>query len=265
MKKITALFTALALIVGLCACSAKVEEPTWQEQYDIGIRYLSEGNYQEAIIAFEAAITIEPGNLDSYMCAAEAYLSSGDEAAAANVLVRGYIATGDEDPLWKLISEVNSPDILGDGYWSYWIEGVPAVCYECGEDPDSQALRDKYHDGSGSYAVGASGCLTLFEEPLPIEICGEHLTIEQANSNFLSDTLESEASDQDENGRQVILSGYISFNKELYRMSQIFGGEVVEESDGKYVLIWSDEKYKNIDHTPGGLWSLIIEDIESLP
>ena len=53
MKKITALLTAAALILGLCACTATA---AWQEQYDLGVRYLSEGNYREDIIAFNAAI-----------------------------------------------------------------------------------------------------------------------------------------------------------------------------------------------------------------
>lgn len=43
MKKITVLFTVLALILGLCACSVKSGATTWQEQYDLGLRYLSEG------------------------------------------------------------------------------------------------------------------------------------------------------------------------------------------------------------------------------
>lgn len=83
MKRITILFTALALILGLCACSAKVEELTWQEQYDLGIRYLSEGNYQEAIIAFTAAIEIDPKQ-------APAYVGRGDaHVGIAQVIMEG--------------------------------------------------------------------------------------------------------------------------------------------------------------------------------
>ena len=54
-KKFLVLILTLAL---LTACGKKA--PTWQEQYDLGIRYLSEGNYQEAILAFTAAISIDP-------------------------------------------------------------------------------------------------------------------------------------------------------------------------------------------------------------
>ena len=53
LKRIISLFLALTLV--LCACGKKTENTTtWQEQYDLGVRYLSEGNYEQAILAFEA-------------------------------------------------------------------------------------------------------------------------------------------------------------------------------------------------------------------
>lgn len=63
MKKIIHLILSLILIAGLCACGAK----TWQKQYDLGMRYLTEGSYEEAILAFTAAIEIDPKNADAYI------------------------------------------------------------------------------------------------------------------------------------------------------------------------------------------------------
>lgn len=52
---------ALALIVSLLTgCGSGTGGSTWQDQYDLGMLYLSEGNYEEAIIAFTAAIEIDP-------------------------------------------------------------------------------------------------------------------------------------------------------------------------------------------------------------
>lgn len=73
MKRITALFTVLALLMGLCACTKKAAEPTWQERYDLGVRYLSEGNYQEAIIAFTAAIEIDEMKVLAYLGRGDSY------------------------------------------------------------------------------------------------------------------------------------------------------------------------------------------------
>ena len=38
----------IGMVLSLAACGQSTQE-TWQEQYDLGVRYLSEGNYEEAI------------------------------------------------------------------------------------------------------------------------------------------------------------------------------------------------------------------------
>ena len=55
--------------------------PGWQAKYDLGVRYLSEGNYEEAIIAFTAAIEIEPKQAELYLYRARAYNAIGDSNA----------------------------------------------------------------------------------------------------------------------------------------------------------------------------------------
>lgn len=69
----------LALLGLLSACSAHsvdAEEqsaPTWQSRYDLGVRYLSDGRYEEAILAFTAAIEIDPKNAQAYEQRGDAY------------------------------------------------------------------------------------------------------------------------------------------------------------------------------------------------
>lgn len=87
MKKFIVLFTAAALLFGLCACTAAQpddqgemasQELTWQDYYDLGLRYLSEGNYEEAVIAFTAAIEIDPKQAPAYVGRGDAYVLSGE-------------------------------------------------------------------------------------------------------------------------------------------------------------------------------------------
>ena len=78
MKRICGLLLTLALVLGLCACGQKA--PTWEEQYDLGVKYLSEGNYQEAIIAFTAAIEIDPKRAEAYVGRGDAYIGNGETA-----------------------------------------------------------------------------------------------------------------------------------------------------------------------------------------
>lgn len=70
---------AIGVVFSLGACSPKA--PTWQEQYDLGVRYLSEGNYEEAIIAFTAAIEIDPKRAEAYVGCGDTYVASGDTEA----------------------------------------------------------------------------------------------------------------------------------------------------------------------------------------
>ena len=76
MKKLFAAAACALFALSLTACGQSA--PTWQEQYDLGVRYLSEGNYEEAIIAFTAAIEIDPNRAEAYVGRGDAYIGSGE-------------------------------------------------------------------------------------------------------------------------------------------------------------------------------------------
>ena len=75
MRKVISAMLAALLLLSLAACGAK--DP-WQEQYDLGMRYLNEGNYQEAVIAFEAAIEIDPNRVEAYSGLSNTYMAMGE-------------------------------------------------------------------------------------------------------------------------------------------------------------------------------------------
>ena len=81
--------TCLPLILVLtllCACGQAAETTTWQEQYDLGVKYLDEGKYEEAILAFTAAIELDPKRPEAFIGRGDAYVLSGeteDNLAAA--------------------------------------------------------------------------------------------------------------------------------------------------------------------------------------
>ena len=87
----------LAALMFLTACGglAAGTRPAWQEQYDLGMRYLGESNYEEAILAFTAAIEIDPNHADTYVYLVQAHLSAGNIEAAEAARIQGYEATGD--------------------------------------------------------------------------------------------------------------------------------------------------------------------------
>ena len=75
MKRLTSLILVLVLLISGCGQSLAAQ---WQEQYDLGMRYLSEGNYQEAILAFTAAIEIDSNRAEAYVGRGDAYVASGE-------------------------------------------------------------------------------------------------------------------------------------------------------------------------------------------
>lgn len=82
MKQAILVIIGFALLLGLCACATVENSPTWQEQYDLGVRYLSEGNYEEAIIAFTAAIEIDHKRAEAYIGCGDAYVGKEDYTEA---------------------------------------------------------------------------------------------------------------------------------------------------------------------------------------
>ena len=74
MKRTMGLLLVLILSLTLCACGKK-SGTGWQEQYDLGVRYLSEGNYEEAVISFTAAIEIDAKNDLAYIGRGDAYIA----------------------------------------------------------------------------------------------------------------------------------------------------------------------------------------------
>lgn len=102
MKRFFCILLAALLLLSLAACQKAPEAadpadeaPGWQAKYDLGVRYLSEGNYEEAILAFTAAIEIDPKRPEAYKQLAEVYYALGEDEKAENILRQGYEETGD--------------------------------------------------------------------------------------------------------------------------------------------------------------------------
>lgn len=123
MKRIKVLLFSLILMFSIVACG-KAAADGWQEQYDLGMRYLTEGNYEEAILAFTMAIEIDPKMPEAYLGAAEAYVALDDMDAAIKILEMGVNNT-ESDELKKFLNElkenISSEEVKSvlDPYYTY--------------------------------------------------------------------------------------------------------------------------------------------------
>lgn len=89
MKRIIVIIFATLMLLSLVACG-KSAAPTWQEQYDLGVRYLSEENYEEAIIAFTAAIEIDPKRAEAYIGRGDTYIALANTSGNLSSAIEDY-------------------------------------------------------------------------------------------------------------------------------------------------------------------------------
>jgi len=81
-----------------------------EKQLDLGAKYLTELEYESAIVAFEAALEIEPKSVTAYRGLAEAYVAMADYEAAIEVLHRGILET-EEASLQNILEEITEKQL----------------------------------------------------------------------------------------------------------------------------------------------------------
>ena len=74
----------MVLCIAAVGCSPN-NSKLFDEQYDLGIRFFSEANYEEAIIVLEKAIQIDPTQAKSYIGLAETYMARLDENTVEDI------------------------------------------------------------------------------------------------------------------------------------------------------------------------------------
>ena len=99
--KISCIMLLVSVLVLLAGCQKKM---TMQDYLDLGEKYLTEANYEEAIVAFTKAIEIDPKQAAAYEKRAEVYtarIQAGgvDDASQWTDEIRGFYASGEADYL----------------------------------------------------------------------------------------------------------------------------------------------------------------------
>lgn len=113
MRRLSCVLISLVLLLSLSSCGQDGNVTAWREQYELGARYLSEGNYEEAVIAFAAAIRIDPKQPEAYTSLAEAYIGAGDYDKAAETVAQGQQACGDTGEFDRLLEEIAAKQEAG--------------------------------------------------------------------------------------------------------------------------------------------------------
>jgi len=106
MKKFLSIMLAFVLALSLAACGGSAAAESWQEQYDLGVKYLSELNYEEAVVAFTKAIEIDPKQAEAYVELARVYVQQENKDEAKKVLYKASSTIGENEKLDNAYSEL---------------------------------------------------------------------------------------------------------------------------------------------------------------
>ena len=115
MKKILSIILSIILTFSFTSCTKA--EAAWQEQYDLGLRYLSELEYESAIQAFNEAIKIDPKQVPAYIGLAQIYSATGDKDKAREVVEDAKENVDETEELIKIAYEIGI--ILPNPYIEY--------------------------------------------------------------------------------------------------------------------------------------------------
>lgn len=113
-----ALFAVLA--AGIIAAGGSAGK--LQEQLDLGAKYLDDMDYDRALVAFNAALSIEPQSVDAYLGIVEVYIRTNEFEDALAYAKEGYDVTGDER-LKEKIDMIESGDIFASNGWEMKMSG----------------------------------------------------------------------------------------------------------------------------------------------
>lgn len=131
-RSLSIAISILLSVLVLSACGQSTQEQ-WQEQYDLGIRYLSEGNYEEAIIAFTAAIEIDPNRAEAYVSLADVCIKQQEFDKALALLQDAWMETENNEILsrvdfrdWALESPISAEELTIGGI-SFYLTDIYAA------------------------------------------------------------------------------------------------------------------------------------------
>ncbi len=99
LRKKWVIFLTVFILSLLVACSQQTIAEQIEEKLNLGNKYLSENNYEEAVLAFEEAIEIDPMTTEAYIGLSQAYVFLGKYEEAEAALLKGIEVVDDPNAL----------------------------------------------------------------------------------------------------------------------------------------------------------------------
>ena len=100
MKRIRKLVLIVLLMTACLAGCGKSVEKQITEQLELGEKYLTESNYEQAIVAFNKVIELDPKQADAYIGLTQVYVETADFEKAVQILENGKAYLEDSYDEW---------------------------------------------------------------------------------------------------------------------------------------------------------------------
>ena len=255
-RKLWNLFLAVVLLLGLAACGKSPEEK-WQEQYELGMKYVSEGNYEEAVLAFTAAIEIDPKSADAYLALADVYEAQGDAESLQAILEQGLEVTEDArfqerlDALAEAAlaeeeeAEAQTVTVGGRRYTEITVQGEIVKTLDVYKDKYDEYLELYHIEGGHGFSWSVYGI--RFSEPVSITLNGEEITVTEVNCNGFYGSREEMDEKGDISAGVYVFHGLIGENN--------FPNEISDE-------IAYNEEFDEYCFQPWGDYVFLIDTLE---
>lgn len=101
-------YTILLAILASVTLIACQQTDAVQEKMNLATQYMSEGNYEQAIVMYREVLDAEPENVEAYLGIADAYEAMEDYETGLTVLEEAYEVTGEE----TIVQEIESVEEL---------------------------------------------------------------------------------------------------------------------------------------------------------
>ncbi len=89
-KLIIIIIGAILLLSVIVGIGVSRHKSPYEHQLSLAYKYLEEGNYQEAILAFTKAIEIDSNKTEAYLGRAESYIKNGDDNESLTLALKDY-------------------------------------------------------------------------------------------------------------------------------------------------------------------------------
>ena len=239
MKRFFSVLLVLALVLGVCACG-KTAQARWQEQLDLGMKYLEELDYEQAILAFTKAIEIDPKQAEAYIARGGAYIASGETAdnlAAALADYEAVLSFDEANPdAWLGLADV----YIRMGEYDKALEILQKALEK---SENSQAVADKIAEMESGSITDSSGNLRRMngydENGM---LAWYHQYTYNASGQMASVTSYDAAGGQtghvdqayDGEGRCLVSYTYYTYTGQVMRLEHVY------ESDGSIKSLYYD-------------------------